>query len=136
LGIVIDSSVFIATERGASGGRFASRLAERLDEDVGLAAITVSELLHGVHRANQATVKARREAFVETILATLAVLPFDERVARIHARLWATLAAKGTNVAAHDLIIAATALAYGWSVATQDTRSFPKVPGLKVELWK
>jgi tRNA(fMet)-specific endonuclease VapC len=135
LGIVIDSSVFIASERGASGGSFASRLAERLDEDAGLAAITVSELLHGVHRAGQATVKARREAFVETILATLTVLPFDERVARVHARLWATLAAKGTNIGAHDLIIASTALAHGWSVATQDGRSFPKVPGLKVELW-
>ena len=136
MGIVIDSSVFIAKERGTSAGSFASRLSERLDEDAGLAAITASELLHGIHRAGQATVKARREAFVETILATLAVLPFDERVARVHARLWATLAAKGTNIGAHDLIIAATALAHGWSVATQDSRSFPKVPGLKVELWK
>jgi predicted nucleic acid-binding protein len=134
LGVVIDSSVFIAHERGAFD--LAATLAGRTGEDVAISAITASELLHGVHRATPPLVKARREAFVERILVTLDVMPFDELVARVHARLWATLAAKGTNVGPHDLIIAATAAARGWSVATRDARSFPKVPGLKVELWK
>jgi predicted nucleic acid-binding protein len=73
---------------------------------------------------------------VERILATLTVLPFDEVAARVHARLWATLAAKGANIGPHDLLIAATAVGRGWSVATRDARSFPKVPGLEVEIWK
>jgi tRNA(fMet)-specific endonuclease VapC len=134
LGVVIDSSVFFASERGTFD--LPAGLARRAGEDAALSAITASELLHGVHRARQATVKARREAFVERILATLVVLPFDEVVARVHARLWATLAAKGTNIGPHDLLIAATAVARGSSVATRDTRSFPKVPGLEVEIWK
>jgi tRNA(fMet)-specific endonuclease VapC len=134
LGVVIDSSVFIASERGTFD--LPAKLAQRAGEEAALSAITASELLHGVHRATQATVRARREAFVERVLANLVVLPFDEVAARVHARLWATLAAKRTNIGPHDLLIAATAVGRGWSVATRDARSFPKVPGLKVEIWK
>jgi hypothetical protein len=50
-------------------------------------------------------------------------------VARTHARLWAQLAA-GTPVGAHDLLIAATALAHGYAVLTDDPRDFGRVPGL------
>lgn len=39
---------------------------------------------------------------METVLATFPILPFDLLVARVHARLWATLAASGDNVGAHD----------------------------------
>ena len=39
-------------------------------EDVAIAAITASELLHGVHRAS-AEHQARREAFVEAVLAVV-----------------------------------------------------------------
>jgi predicted nucleic acid-binding protein len=134
LGVVIDSSVFVASERG--GFDFRARLEERSDEAAAMAAITASELLHGVHRAPAGAIKARRAALVERLLASVAVIPFDEVVARVHARLWATLAAGGVNLGAHDLMIAATALTFDWTVATRDTRSFPKIPGLRVEFWK
>jgi predicted nucleic acid-binding protein len=38
-------------------------------------------------------------------------------------------------VGAHDLIIAATAVALGFAVATRDRRSFPKISGLRVLYW-
>jgi predicted nucleic acid-binding protein len=63
------------------------------------------------------------------------VLPFDLVVARIHAGLWAQLAAKGTAVGVHDLLIAATAIAAGYRVVTRDGRSFPKIPGLSTASW-
>jgi predicted nucleic acid-binding protein len=53
----------------------------------------------------------------------------------VHARLSAELAAKGSPVGAHDLLIAATALAMGYDVATRDDRSFPRIPGLQVLHW-
>lgn len=134
MGVVVDSSVFIASERGAFDLR--TKLQMRTDEPAGISAITVSELLHGVHRAAPSAVKARREAFVERILGSLAVIPFDEVVARVHARLWAGLASSGVTLGAHDLIIGATAMACGWTVATRDTRSFPKIPGLEVDVWR
>jgi tRNA(fMet)-specific endonuclease VapC len=134
VGVVIDSSVFVAAERGALD--LGDRLAARVGERAAISAITVSELLHGVHRAAPAAVKNRREAFVEHILGTIEVLPFDEVAARTHARLWASLAVKGTNIGAHDLIIAATAIVHARAVATRDQKSFPKIPGLSVEVWK
>ena len=63
MGVVIDSSVFIASERGTFD--LPTRLGQRAGEEAALAAITASELLHGVHRATHATAKARREVFVE-----------------------------------------------------------------------
>ena len=77
-------------------------------------------------------IRARREAFVEQVLARLPVIPFDLGVARVHARIWAELAVKGINVGAHDLLIGATALATGSPVATRDTGSFPRIPGLDI----
>jgi predicted nucleic acid-binding protein len=134
MGVIVDSSVFIASERGKFDLR--SKLQARTDEAAAMSAITASELLHGIHRAAPSGVRGRREAFVERLLASLNVIPFDEVVARVHARLWATLAGTGVNLGAHDLIIGATAVAFGWTVATRDTRSFPRIPGLEVEVWK
>ena len=133
MGAVIDSSVFIAAERGKLDLK--RILANYRDEPIGIAAITASELLHGVHRAVDPSQRSKREAFVERLLADLPLFPFDLVVARVHARLSAELAKKGSMIGAHDLLIAATALAMGYDVATRDERSFPKVPGLNVLLW-
>lgn len=134
MGTLIDSSVFIAAERSKEGP--GAVLAAHAEEEIAMAAVTASELLHSVHRAGSAGQRARREAFVEAILATVPVVPFDLLVARVHARLWAELASRGSPIGAHDLLIGATALAIGFAVATGDKRSFPRIAGLKVVLWE
>jgi predicted nucleic acid-binding protein len=101
------------------------------DDEAAIAAITASELLHGVQRASPLH-RPRREAFVETILFVVPVLDFDLLAARAHARLWADLARAGTDVGAHDRIVAATAISIGWRVATANVRHFEKIPGLDV----
>jgi tRNA(fMet)-specific endonuclease VapC len=93
--------------------------------------ITVSELLHGVHRARGAT-RARRRAFVEHVIAGLEPVPVTEAVARVHAEAWAELSRRGLTIPAHDLWIAATALAHGFGVATRDRGDFERVRGLRV----
>lgn len=133
MGILIDASVLIAAERGRLDLR--QVLTAEGDPEVALAAVTASELLHGVHRARTAVQRARREAFVERLLETIAVVPFDLPAARAHARVWAELARKGTLVGERDLLIGATAMAGGHSVATRDERSFPRIPGLSVRRW-
>jgi len=130
---LIDASVLIAAERGKLD--LNKLLVEQAGEEVAIAAITASEMLHGVHRATRRDHRVKREAFVEHLLAYLPVLPFDLVTARVHARLWAELAAKGTSVGAHDLLIGATALATGAKVATRDLRSFPRIPGVSVSEW-
>jgi tRNA(fMet)-specific endonuclease VapC len=140
VGTVLDTTVFIELERATRGLPAASAMAEvtgRLEarlgegEEVGIAAITASELLHGVHRATEEH-RGRREAFVEAVLMAFPALPFDLLVARVHARLWAGLVSSGAEVGAHDRIVAATAMAAGWRVATANARHFNRVPGLDV----
>jgi tRNA(fMet)-specific endonuclease VapC len=133
LGLLIDTSLFIAVERS---GRAPSALLDQLgDEQVGIAAITASELLHGVHRADSALRRGRREGFVEVVLRTVPVLPFTLEIARIHARLWADLQIRGEMIGANDLLIAATALNHGFTVATRDQRHFGRIATLKVAVW-
>lgn len=141
MGTLLDTTVFIDLERAirrlpeAEGamGQVSRRLEERLGstEEVGIAAITASELLHGVHRATLEH-RARREAFVEAVLAAFPPFAFDLLAARAHARLWAQLAAAGADVGAHDRLVAATAITAGWRVATANFRHFERIPGLDV----
>ena len=133
MGILIDSSVLIAWERDRLD--LHAQLVEHAEEDFAISAITASELLDGVHRASNSAQRRRREAFVEGLLARIPIISFDAVAARIHARLSAELAAQGTAVGPHDLIIAATALTKGYIVTTRDERSFPRIPGLSYQRW-
>jgi len=133
VGVLIDSSVFIAIERAQL------ELAPYLDREDGaeyfLSVITASELVHGIHRARDAGVRARRSAYVEGILERLPVLPLDLAAARVHAQLSAHLAARGTPIGPHDLWLAAACVADGLSLATHNVREFERVPGLQIEVW-
>ena len=124
MGIVLDTSFLIDLERRA--GELPGA------EPTAIAAITVSELLHGVLRADRRH-RAARQARVEAILGAVDVVPFDERVARVHAEVWADLVKAGASLGAHDLQVVATAISLGWPVATLDRRAFARVPGLA--LW-
>ena len=129
---MIDSSVLIAAERGAVD--LEPLLKSAGDDLVVIAAITASELLHGVHRL-KGVKRARVETLVEGLLARVPVVRFDLAVARVHAILSADLRARGMAVGAHDLILAATAVMLGFKVATRDARSFPRIKGLEVLYW-
>ena len=74
----------------------------------------------------------KRESFVEHLLAAFEPIPITEPVARVHSRVWAGLAAKGEVIGAHDLWIAATALAHGLDLAPDDAQSFSRLPGQTV----
>lgn len=131
MGSLIDSSVFIAAERGDAALRAALALADPAGGNFFISVVTVFELLHGVHRATPRK-RPAREAYVENALQTFPILVFDEAAARVFASVDAALTAGGSRLAVEDLMIAATALAGGHDVVTRDTRSFPRVPGLRV----
>ena len=128
---LVDSSVLVEVERGRVA--LEALLERGGDRPVAIAAITAAELLHGVHRLRVSKRKARAEAIVETMLAAFPVLPFDLLCARTHARVGAELSRRGVAVGTHDLLIAATAIARGFSVLTFDLRSFPRIPELDLE---
>lgn len=98
--MILDTDVLIRAEKQGAEIDF-TRWAEH--GDAYISAITCSELLIGVHRANTPARRARRSAYVETLLARLPVLPFDATVARTHAQLLGALA-RNVTLGAHDLM--------------------------------
>lgn len=132
MGLVIDTNVFIHAENGQLDLSTLSELSAY--GDAFIAAVTVSELLVGVHMAKTAAIRVRRSAFVEGIIKHIPVVEFSESVARTYSELYSHFL-KPRNKSAknvHDLQIAATAIAHGFSVLTSNIEDFEKVPGLKV----
>lgn len=128
MAVLIDTDLLVDLERGVGSAEVDHLLGE---QERAISVITVSELLHGVHRATGAS-RARRSAFVEHLLAGLRAIPITDQVARVHADIWAQLAEAGNVIGAHDLWIAATAIAHGLTVATRNQTDFQRVPGLRV----
>ena len=133
MGTLIDTSVLIAAERGDLD---LSKVAATFDDDAFISVITVSEMLHGLHRATTAVIRDRRSKFIEEILELLAVIPIEIEIAREHSSIWAHLAMKGNMIGMNDLWLAATCLANDLTMATANVRDFERVPNLKVSFWK
>jgi predicted nucleic acid-binding protein len=129
MAIILDADVIIGGEKG----RFdlPRWLDTRADDQFEIAAITVAELWHGVERATRAH-KTRRRQYLETILGALPIAPYTEQTAYEHARIWAALESSGKMIGYYDLIVAATALERGRTVATFNKRHFSQVKGLRI----
>lgn len=129
MGLILDTNVLIRAERKGASIDFSP-----WDPwgDAYISAITASELLVGVHRADSEARRLRRSSFVERVLAAIPVLDFTLEVARTHAEIQAILSGRGETIGAHDLIIAATALSAGHAVLTRDLAELSRVPGLEV----
>ena len=129
MGVILDSSVLIAVERGKLNW---SRLVQQLSREVPyMSAITLSEIWHGCHRANAASLEKRLK-FVQEMQAEIPILAFSKSEALIHAKLWANLEKAGQKIGDHDLIIAATAIAFDYAVATLNEGEFRRIPHLRL----
>lgn len=129
----MDTSVLIAHARGQID--LEECVSERAGEEFFLSVISASELLHGVHRATESRIKTRRSAWVEGILLRFPILQIDLATARVHSQIWAELAGQGKIIGPHDLWLAATCIAHGLTIVTNNVREFNRISGLDVESW-
>lgn len=118
---LLDTSVFIAREAGRA-----------LDLDLlpaasAVSVVTLAELTAGVLAARDTESRAARLATLER-LASTEVLPIDEAVATLWARLRLHLAESGRRLNVNDLWIASTAIANRLPLVTQD-RDFDVLDG-------
>lgn len=125
MAVLVDTSLLVAIERGDAPADAVK------DEAPSISVITVSELLHGVHRATPSH-RAHRRFVVERLLARFEPLVITEEIARVHAEVGAGLAEQGIPIGENDLWIGSTALVHDLAVATRDRRSFGRIPGLRV----
>jgi tRNA(fMet)-specific endonuclease VapC len=127
--VILDTGVLIAIERG------------RVDvdtvlgaDDAAIAAITATELLVGVERADDAH-KQARAVHVEALLSSLPVEAYDLGVARVHARLAVEAMSKGRPRFAYDMMIAATAAATNRILLTTDANAgFDQLTGVRAKV--
>ncbi len=134
MGLILDSSVIIAAERrGDTVEQFFERVVNATgDQDAALSAVGLTELIHGLYRANTPVVRLRREAFLNELLADLTVYPYTKETAMVAGKLDGEQQSKGVVIPFGDLLIGATALLLDYSVLTINLRDFRRIPGLNV----
>ncbi len=124
--LILDTGILIAIERGDLN--VADVL--RPDDDVAIAAVTVTELRVGIHLADS-TRRAEREASVQRVVDRFPVEPYTLDTTDSHAGLLAHCKKTGTPRGAMDLIIAATAAATSRAILTRDEKAgFDTLPGV------
>lgn len=121
---IVDTSVLIARETGRSVD------IRSLPDRLAVSVITIGELRSGVLAADDLQTRDRR---LSTLLGALSLdpLPVDALVAEAWARLRQDLRVEGRRMPVNDSWIAATALAHGVPVVTQDD-DYADVSGLVV----
>jgi predicted nucleic acid-binding protein len=119
-----DTSVFIARETGRP------LRVDELPNQLAVSVVTIGELRVGVLAADDVDARDRRLAALTAALM-LDPVPVDEAVAQAWASLRVRLRDLGLRMPVNDSWIAATALALGIPVVTQDD-DYVEVPGLGV----
>lgn len=124
--LILDTGALIASERRRA--RLTDLIAE--DDDVVIAAITVAELRTGVELAGD-RYRTNRAEFVQRVIDVLPVEPYGLDTAIAHAGLLAHVQRTGTPRGAHDLTVAATALATRRTIVSTDRSArFDELPGV------
>lgn len=96
----------------------------------------VTELIHGLYRANTPTLRLRRQTFLDELLEDLTVYPYTKQTALLAGQIDGEQQSRGVIIPFADLLIGATALSLGYSVLTANVRHFRQVPGLLVMLFR
>jgi tRNA(fMet)-specific endonuclease VapC len=126
--LILDTSVLVSAERHGAQA-IARSIAE--EDDVAIAALTLAELRVGVLLASGKR-RASRSEYASLVEQTFAIEDYTATVALSHADLLVAARRAGKPRGAHDLIIAATAIATGRTLITSDQRGFADLPGLSV----
>ena len=101
--------------------------------EASIAAITLAELVAGVHATHNPNERAARQDRLQRVQATLEALPFDADAARAYGRVFAAITGAGRKARgkrAFDLLIAASALSVGLPLYTRNIDDFSGLEGV------
>ena len=134
MGLILDSSVVIAAER--RGDTF-EKLIEQVisktgDQDAALSSVGLTELVHGIYRAQAPAMRLCRQSFIDELLRDVTVYPYTKATALMAGKIDGEQQAQGVTIPFGDLLVGATALELGFPVLTVNLRHFRLIPGLKI----
>lgn len=112
-------------------GVVARRIAAAGEDSICTSIVVACELRYGAMRKGSPVLNEK----IEQLLSDVEILPLDEGVDRRYADLRMQLEQAGGPISAHDMLIAAHALALGLTMVTANVREFRRVPGLALENW-
>ncbi|OGA02892.1 MAG: hypothetical protein A3H35_18835 [Betaproteobacteria bacterium RIFCSPLOWO2_02_FULL_62_17] len=107
------------------------RLSGTTGQDVAISVITAFELEIGALRAQG----RHYSKAVRLFLAEFSVLPLDDSARTVYGQLRTALERQGEKIGAHDMLIAAHALALNATLVSNNEKEFKRVKGLRVENW-
>lgn len=128
--ILLDTNVCIAIVNRDE--RVRGHLERHAPSALRMSAITLAELRFGIAKSRDAKRATRN---LKALLSKVIAVPFDGEATKRYGELRATLERRGTPIGPLDTLIASHALSLGWTLATNDTKEFRRVPGLKVDDW-
>ena len=134
MGLILDSSVVIAAERR---GENVTQMRKQIvavagDQRAVLSSIGLTELVHGIYRAQSAAALSRRDSFVRELLSVVEVYPYTKETAMLAGKIDGEQQGRGITIPFSDLLIGATALEVGYSLLTVNARHFRLIPSLAV----
>jgi len=134
MGLILDSSIVIAAERrGETVAQLLRQVASVAgDQQVALSAIGLTELVHAIWRAHVPSIRQRRQLFIQDLLADVEVVSYTKNTALLAGKIDGEQSSLGVVIPSVDLLIGATALEHGYSIATVNLRHFRLIPGLNV----
>jgi tRNA(fMet)-specific endonuclease VapC len=100
--------------------------------EIGISAITVSELQYGVAKSAHRKQNQQRLA---KFLVPLAILAYDEIAAGAHGDIRFELEKHGRSIGPLDLLIAAQAMIHSLTLVTNNDKEFKRIKDLKVVNW-
>ncbi len=127
---VLDTNVLIDVLRDRPHG-IRERIQEIGIDNCVVSDITVYELYTGVAAS---TAPERNKELLERMFEKLAVIPASDAYWTA-AREKARLAKAGTPIEDKDLLIGCTALEYGLTLITGNSKHMGRIQGLKIESW-
>ncbi|MDZ4760904.1 MAG: type II toxin-antitoxin system VapC family toxin [Alphaproteobacteria bacterium] len=135
--IVLDTNVVSELMKPAPDAAVAAWLVARPDISLVTTAITVSEIMFGLHRLPEGRRKASLVDRFETLVDEgLLVLPLDDASAREAGRHRAMRQAQGLPSQALDMLIAGITLVAGAALATRNDKDFSDLPLNILNPWR
>jgi tRNA(fMet)-specific endonuclease VapC len=112
-------------------GRIAERIAKVGETQVCTSIIVAAELRYGAAKKGSRHLTAQ----LEIVLEALEVLPFEAPADAAYGLVRSRLEQAGTPIGANDLLIAAQALALGYTIVTDNEAEFARIRDLPRENW-
>jgi tRNA(fMet)-specific endonuclease VapC len=112
-------------------GKVAEHILKVGERKVCTSIIVAAELCYGAEKKQSPRLTAQLEA----VLGALEILPLEKPADASYGSLRAQLERAGKPIGANDLLIAAQALALGYTVVTDNEKEFSRVRQLNLENW-